>query len=457
MEDDEDMFEICGLSMDDFTGVVEDEDESTLEVKPLPPSKLVEKKISVYDQPPTKYSSKNISNVAPSVKYKPTMNNNLLNVKFDGNLVPEKGDHVIQKEDKEVEDEKEEQEEEDEKEEQEEEDEKEEFELNLEVVKATEKGEISKEEADKFVLDYSSDYTESSQPHFSCAKELENMDAFVIDNLLSDIECNQLIKQAEICQPGFSFWNQEDDTQNIRDFRNADTIEMTNQSISNELWKRIKIFLDNNKSNELNIDIDSIRHECDIEGIWDACGTNDNLLFSRYQKGGHFAPHTDGYNVIDINHRSMYTMLIYLNDCPADQGGTRFYSNEVKGNLIHINDNDDATSSSTSSSNKRYTANKEHELYCVEAKRGRCLIFYHNIIHEGTAPVGENGIKYIIRSDIMYKRRNPICTSEKDIEAYQLYRQAVDLAGIKGKEKDALPLFRKAFGMSRNLADVYGM
>jgi hypothetical protein len=64
--------------------------------------------------------------------------------------------------------------------------------------------------------------------------------------------------------------------------------------------------------------------------------------------------------------------------------------------------------------------------------------------------------RFIIRSDVMYKRRDPICTGPKDVVAYQLYRQAVDTAG-EGREAEALPLFQRAFKMSPALADVYGM
>ena len=67
------------------------------------------------------------------------------------------------------------------------------------------------------------------------------------------------------------------------------------------------------------------------------------------------------------------------------------------------------------------------------------------------------GRKYIIRSDVMYQRRTPICTLPNDMEAYELYRKAVDLADESGSETKALELFKRAFSMSRNLADLYGM
>lgn len=52
-----------------------------------------------------------------------------------------------------------------------------------------------------------------------------------------------------------------------------------------------------------------------FEGTWRACGVNEHLLFARYGPGGHFSPHTDGYTIVDFNCRSLFTVLVYLNDC----------------------------------------------------------------------------------------------------------------------------------------------
>ena len=56
-----------------------------------------------------------------------------------------------------------------------------------------------------------------------------------------------------------------------------------------------------------------------FEGTWKAVGVNEHLLFARYTDGGHFSPHTDGYTIVDFNKRSLYTLLLYLNDC--QEGG----------------------------------------------------------------------------------------------------------------------------------------
>ena len=139
-------------------------------------------------------------------------------------------------------------------------------------------------------------------------------------------------------------------------------------------------------------------------------------------------------------------MILYLNDCfepSAGHGGTRFYGDEAKGKLVREEEG-------------RWSSDKSLETCCVPCVRGRALVFYHNLVHEGTSPA-PGFAKYIIRSDLMYRRVPPICTAPADAAAYALYRRAVDLAGVAGREAEALPLFQKAFAMSRPLADLYGM
>ena len=39
------------------------------------------------------------------------------------------------------------------------------------------------------------------------------------------------------------------------------------------------------------------------------------VILVRYPAGGHFSPHTDGYVIEDFNTRSLYSVIIYLNQC----------------------------------------------------------------------------------------------------------------------------------------------
>lgn len=311
--------------------------------------------------------------------------------------------------------------------------------LKLEAVKATIKSEVSGEVAALFNILPKADDAISGR--FG-PDELPGLDAFVVDGILEPEECESLI---ELCERtgSFSFWSQ-DDTVSARSFRNADTIEMTNATLAHQIWLRLEPFVRSRGLLSLTVTPDTPRFERDIGGIWDAYSTNSSILFSKYSSGGHFAPHTDGYSVVDLNQRSMFSIILYLNDCgpgPGD-GGTRFFKDEARGNLSKDHEG-------------RFTADPAHEVCTVQAVRGRCLVFYHNHLHEGTPPVTGSS-KYILRSDLMYQRRDAF-TAPEDLEAFRLYSRAVDLAGISGREKEALPLFQRAFKMSLALAKLYGM
>jgi hypothetical protein len=48
----------------------------------------------------------------------------------------------------------------------------------------------------------------------------------------------------------------------------------------------------------------------------------------------------------------------------------------------------------------RFTGQMNNVVTTVEAKRGRALFFFHNLVHEGVPPADDE-VKYIIRSDLM--------------------------------------------------------
>jgi hypothetical protein len=98
---------------------------------------------------------------------------------------------------------------------------------------------------------------------------------------------------------------------------------------------------------------------------WRPSGLNERLRFYRYDPGQRFAPHFDGYFARSSDERSFLTFIVYLND-GFEGGQTRFEGVTVKPRI------------------------------------GTALCFRHHLLHEG-APVLE-GRKYVLRSDVMYRR-----------------------------------------------------
>lgn len=95
---------------------------------------------------------------------------------------------------------------------------------------------------------------------------------------------------------------------------------------------------------------------------------NERFRGYRYEAGQRFAPHFDGSFQRDRKEESLLTFMIYLND-DFGGGATRFEDFDVT----------------------------------VTPKTGTAIFFQHRLLHEGCRI--ESGVKYILRSDVMYRER----------------------------------------------------
>jgi 2OG-Fe(II) oxygenase superfamily len=265
--------------------------------------------------------------------------------------------------------------------------------------------------------------------------------AFYIDRVLSNRECALLCSQCDQCED-MKFWSSagRDDFQ-ARAFRDADTVEVKSNYISSTIWSRMNHLLPMRRI-VVPDDVEDINHERELVGEWEAVAVNSNLLFAKYPCGGSFAPHTDGRAIEDFNTRSFYSVVLFLNTIPdGSGGGTKFYTKSATSQLVMTESN-------------RWTSVAEFSLGEVVPRAGRMLVFHQSLVHEGVPP-SQPYFKYIIRTDIMYKRNPAICTSPRDIEAYEMFRQAEDLAE-RGENNDAVVMFRRAFKLSPDLARIMG-
>ena len=257
------------------------------------------------------------------------------------------------------------------------------------------------------------------------------MDAFVLEGVLSEAECEALVRETERLE--YSFW---DPARKREDFRSAYTVEIHDTAIADRLWDRIQPHV----VPSVTISEDEERWEREIDGEWVAKGINPDMLFARYRDGGHFSPHTDGYTIIDLNERSLFTVLVYLNECT--EGGRTLMLELEDGQSFDVDDKG------------RFRAPPTSIKGAAVVRPGSVLVFYQTLLHEGE-PVGPDHCKYIIRTDVMFSRKDPICVSPQDQAAYALLRDA-EAAESAGDCQTAANLFRRAFKMSRALAEMYG-
>lgn len=180
----------------------------------------------------------------------------------------------------------------------------------------------------------------------------EEMEIYTIDNFLTVDECNKLIEKSE--QIGFeeAGVNVDGAQKMMKMVRNNERILFEDPEYASQLWQKLQPYVKPEVGNSK------------------AVGLNEMFRFYKYNPNQRFKMHIDGSYKRNESEFSYYTFMIYLND--SYQGGeTKFASGEI-----------------------------------ITPKTGTALIFEHGQRHEGTALV--SGIKYVLRSDIMYKLKDGI-------------------------------------------------
>ncbi|KAF6839366.1 hypothetical protein CPLU01_01786 [Colletotrichum plurivorum] len=213
--------------------------------------------------------------------------------------------------------------------------------------------------------------------------------AVVLDNVLTQDECAQLLRMAEASatdaqepwQPamvnvggGFEILEPE--------YRNSDRIIWDEQTVVDRLWQRCA--LAPGLREEL-AQYDTVaRPQKGGKTPWKFDRFNKRMRFLKYQKGQFFRPHCDGPYDETVDgrvFRTHYTVHLYLNDSVAEVG-------EDKADLVG-----GATS---------FLSTDENRKVDVDPKAGRVLIFQHSrLYHSGDDVV--KGTKYTMRTDILYE------------------------------------------------------
>lgn len=271
--------------------------------------------------------------------------------------------------------------------------------------------ELSPELSDSIIINEGevSSLNDLHLPHsssYSLIHEKLGNRAFVIHNLLTSNECDIMISFIESRnRPSQS---DEDITLTPSSihtkFRNDFRLSAASDTIANMLYHRMIPYLQLLSEDEKICTKDNSHMYLNEGlgmrgGVWHVDSLNNCFRLGKYDTLGHFSPHYDGDYVIDpLYHRSMKTFMIYLNDDyegghtnfidPCDIESRNGYSNTTVG------DSDDPI--------QIFLAPKDKVFASYKPKRGDCIVFDHKILHEGDCVT--SGCKYIMRSDIMYKK-----------------------------------------------------
>jgi len=190
--------------------------------------------------------------------------------------------------------------------------------------------------------------------------------ACTIADVFSPEECDELIKLSEDRGYEAALVNVGYGQQELMtDFRNNDRCIIDDEARAQEIYKRIEQFVPEQIPNPSG-------------DLWERVSLNERLRFLRYGPEQEFKPHMDGcYYRSDGPKKgelSLITIQLYLNE--VEKGGeTTFFMRNAEG---------------------------VEENIAVNPKKGMVILFQHQVLHSGSPVV--SGMKYVIRSDIMYKK-----------------------------------------------------
>lgn len=182
--------------------------------------------------------------------------------------------------------------------------------------------------------------------------------AFLLYNVFSREECEDLIKLSEDCGYAEALVNIGGGREMlIKGFRDSSRALIDDSEFVQRLLERISRHLPVEFKNEKLI------------------GINERLRFLRYDPGDKFKQHYDGsYCRPDNSAETLITLQIYLNQ--------NFVGGET--NFLHPTNNG--------------------KCIPVKPRSGMILVFEHRILHEGG--MVKEGRKYTIRTDVLYTKEN---------------------------------------------------
>lgn len=170
---------------------------------------------------------------------------------------------------------------------------------------------------------------------------------WVIENFLSQNECKELISMSESLGYEEAEVSLAEGSKMMKGIRNNYRLLYQDFELADKFWTKLKAFCP--------------------EKIEDstAVGLNEQFRFYKYELNQRFKKHIDGRFKRNDQEESRITFMIYLNE-NFGGGETAFDGISVK------------------------------------PKTGSALCFIHELKHEGCPLI--DGIKYVLRSDVMYRK-----------------------------------------------------
>lgn len=243
--------------------------------------------------------------------------------------------------------------------------------------------------------------------------------ALLISNLLTASECAQLLQLAESTTRPPATWSAAEINIGhgrqmlIREARNCGRIIWDSPAIAQRLMHRIRPHLPP--------EIVTVQGNARITGngpvkrreTWRVSRLNERLRFLRYEPGMYFREHCDGcYVTPDGREISWLTVHVYLNggEGSEDAASSPWPAEGVQVDGEAVRDAataPDAQKLPLKGGATRFfsprLSERDKTCFDVNPRMGACLVFQHKgLVHSGEEV--EQGVKYTVRSDVMYEK-----------------------------------------------------
>ncbi|WP_025740542.1 2OG-Fe(II) oxygenase [Aquimarina pacifica] len=172
-------------------------------------------------------------------------------------------------------------------------------------------------------------------------------EVFLVKEFLSHDMCIHFINKGEEVSFEEAKVNIDGRQVLVKGIRNNKRILFKDGILAEKIWKEIR------------------PHVPDTIGLYNSVGLNEMFRIYKYEEGQRFKMHRDGSYKRNEKECSFLSFLIYLND--GFEGGETYFESGVT----------------------------------VTPNQGDALLFRHPLRHEGKPIL--SGIKYVLRTDIMYK------------------------------------------------------
>lgn len=191
---------------------------------------------------------------------------------------------------------------------------------------------------------------------------LENITCFTLDNILTNQECELIIKNTE------KYGYQELTSYN-KNYRGNQRLILQAPCAAITLFNRVKKYLPEKIVSKY---------------TWKLHTINPRIRFGKYLDNESFEPHKDSGYAENDQEESMLTIMFYLSSTETDRGKTQMLT--LNKTCLKSNDSDCKI------------------LDSVIPVPGRCVIFNQRSIYHAGENIGKCiNPKYIMRTDIIYK------------------------------------------------------